>query len=247
VIALCLRVAALIVFCTALLGCAATYPPPPSPIDELSAALGLDLEARHSPLRLTSEWPEVVLFLRMEEGESIADLVGREDLIPSTLVHEKQVYLLNVPPGTYVAVAAINIITEEPTEIELAKVPVGNSFNFSLSTELDKNDSITNSYFSAELIEQTMTTVEPGSFAFMGRFSTNQSFSLGDVDELQQHFLHVIEGAMAEKSGFNKHAEGIRSRRLDPHKTDRSEKRQRKFFDKARERLAGSAWVAMMD
>jgi len=65
-----------------------------------------------------------------------------------------------------------------------------------------------------------MTTVEPGSFAFMGRFSTNQSLTLGDVDELQRHFMHIIEGEMAGKSGFNKLAGGITSRRLDPHKTE---------------------------
>ncbi len=99
-------------------------PPPPEPIDSENACLGIYLKMR-APMKLVKIKPHLILFARLEEDEGIDDLDQKTDLIPSTFVTGYHVYLLNVPPGTYVAVAEIHWRENPPSTIRLASASIG--------------------------------------------------------------------------------------------------------------------------
>lgn len=84
-----------------LVGCASTVSPIPPPKDSDSAGLVIDLKVRVSGL--ATYRADVVYFVK-----SCSDVPSRCDdhLITSNYAKEGRVYLLNVPPGEYHAVAA---------------------------------------------------------------------------------------------------------------------------------------------
>jgi len=230
-----------------LCGCASTGgPAPPNPIDAQSAGLCMSLKMRQGPLKMTSETPDVVLFVHLAEGETVGDVVEKRYLIPSTWVDKEQVYIFNLEPGTYAAVAAIYGVEQEPTEIHVASTNIGSNVKVSFDITHYGEDTYRN-YFSEELVAETVTTVEPGEVAFMGRFVTNQSTSFGGGDPVQEHFLRVVEGEGADKSGFSKMMSGDYSRRLDTHEIERGEEQRQKFMKNARKYVGGTAWAAALD
>ena len=234
-------ICAVIVACLMFSGCATTQPAAPIPIDEQSAALGLSLKMRQGPLKLTSATPDIVFFVRLEEGETAADVVGKRQLIPSTWADKEQVYLFNVEPGTYAAVAAIYGVEHEPTSTNVASTNIGSNASASFDITIYGEDTYRN-YFSQEMVAETVATVAPGSLVFIGRFVANQSTSFGDGDEVQEHFIRIVEGEGADESGFSKMLSGEYSRRLDPHEIQRGEDAHNKFVKNAEKYLAGTAW-----
>ena len=163
-------------------------PPPPEPIDSDSAALGISL-------KMTLFRPPLILFARLEEDEGIDDLDQETDLIPSTFTVRNHVYLLNVPPGTYVAVVAITFHELSQDEVDDLK-----TWQFLLY-----NPWVHRHYFSRQLIEGTKTTVGPRSFSFMGEFvaeyrkvkkahrEQRSGSSWESADEIQRHFMRMLE------------------------------------------------------
>jgi len=228
-----------------LMGCAGTLPPPPAPIDDQSAGLGLSLKMRQGPLKLTSATPDIVLFAPLAEGETVADVVGKQTLIPSTFADGEQIYLLNLEPGTYAAVAAVYGVEQEPTEITFASTNIGSNVSVSFGAEYFGEETYRN-YFSEDLVARTMTTIEPGTFVYMGRYITNQSTTLGNCDPTQDYVMHFVEGDQADRGGFVKFMSGDFSRRLDLHEFDGGAKQQGEFRKKADKYFAGTAWAGMI-
>lgn len=210
---------------------ACTTPPKPksNPANAESAALGIHVKIR-APIRILSEEPDVVVFARVEDG---IDLTETYEVYGSTFARDGRAYLMNVEPGTYVAVAAfyekISRHKADPADIQSATIE---------STESWRN------YFSRELIEQTRITVGEGEFAVMGYLVTNQSMFFGDGDECQNHFMKLIE---EDRSGFSKFLSGERSTRLDTHERDSSPAAKREFLNKTREYFEETNWVALID
>lgn len=222
-------------------------PPPPGPIDDESSAIGVALKMREGPIHLTSKTPDVVLFVRLEEGESMADVLSKDVLIPSTLVDGEQAYLLNVSAGTYVAVAALYAVQQNSTPVPVTSQNVGSNMNVGVGIDMFGGENTYRSYFSMDLIERTQTVVGSHDFAFMGRFVGDQSTTFGDGDEAQVHFMKVLEGR-DEASGFVKDIfSKDHARRLSHHEASRDRDTEAKFFKNARKDLKETPWMMYLD
>jgi hypothetical protein len=235
---------------TLALACASDPPEPlPAPVDPTSCGLGLSLEllVGIGPIRSHGTRPQVVLFVQMKDGETLEDLQHETLLIPSTFVRGDYVYLVNVPPGTYAAVAAVYIEDVGPTDVPIT-VPVNS--NLSVGYELELSDGLIKhrSYFSRDMVAKSLTTVAPGSFAFMGSFEADQGFLFGEPDEMQLHFLHVLEGADVDRSSFfaDMQAEG-RAHCLELHSVRKDSQARLAFCDQARKTFLDTGWVQAIE
>lgn len=233
---------------TLVLACASTEPLP-EPIDPDSTGLGiaLDLRLGIGPIRSSGTRPETVLFVRLEEGESLADLEKKSALIPSTCVRGDYAYLLNAPPGTYVAVAAVYVEDVGPTEVPMT-ASLSSSVSVGYKLELSDGKVTHRSYFSRDMIARSLTTVPAGSFAFMGSYEADQPFLFGEPDDLQLHFLHVLEGADVDRAGFfaDMANEG-RSHCLALHAAKKDREAERLFRHETRELLEDTAWIQRVE
>ena len=225
-------------------GCAATIPPP-DPAGSESSALGIALKMR-SPVKIVSKKPDLVFFARVEEGEDIKDLLRKWDLVPSTMTDGEDVYALNIAPGTYVAVAATYGADPPPPGLRAELVEIAPGISPEL-VEYVRGDNTYRNYLSRGLIEKSMITVEPGTFAFAGRLVGDQSVTFGEGDGMQWHFMKVLEGKATSESGLMSALGGEYSKRIDTHETDHSAETERKFLEKAREKLKGTGWVEQID
>ena len=235
-----------------LFACGATRPlPAPEPIDSDSAGLGFWLKMR-APLRFVNNKPDVVLFVRLEEGEGLDDLLEKKYTIASTAADGGYVYLLNANPGTWVAVAAI--YSYEKTEtIEWASVNVGKTVHIgsisvtgSVGLTLYSEYTTKNTYrcyFSRDLIEQTKTKISGGSFTFGGRFVGDSSAKFGEGDEFQHHFMLLVEGRGEGRSMLREMVGSEHSVRLSPHDLDRTPSAEEKFLNKAAIHLGKTGWA----
>ena len=230
-----------------VIGYSGSDPPPPAePTDSESAALGMYLKIR-APMKLFKSQPHLVLFARLGEGEGIEDLDRKSELIPSTFVSGYHVYLLDVPPGTYVAVATVHWKENPPDTIRVASVNFG-PLTFEYYLEFLYEPDAFRYYFSKQLIEETKVTIEPGSFVFVGEFVADSTTKVKKADEVQRHLMQMIEGERANKSKFTKgFMYGEYSYLLAPHETDRSKGAEIQFFTKATKHLEESTWAGVID
>jgi hypothetical protein len=105
---------------------------------------------------------ERVYFVRLEDH---TDVRRAKSVIYSNYHNGKQVYLLNAKPGRYVAVAA--------------RLWSG-------------DDSVSEAFFSMEMIPLTEVTVGPGQMVFMGDFLVNLGIRISRADEAQAHYFRLI-------------------------------------------------------
>lgn len=223
-----LSVLALILLAVA--GCAKPPKPESNPIDDRASAVGIHLKIR-GPLRfISAPDPDVVVFARVEDGVAIEDT---SELYGSTYTHDGRAYLMNVEPGTYVAVAAFATVTStrpvDPGE------PQGEMIT---ETMTHRN------YFSCDLVERTRVVVEPGEFVFMGSMVTNESMTFGDGDDCQRHVKSLVE---EDRSGLAKFFAGEMSRRLDLHEEDATPSARKEFLAKTREYFLDTGWRTLID
>jgi hypothetical protein len=149
----------------------------PEPQGPELGGLGVQVEVR-APIGLFKDTAQTVYFARVDGGEG----VERGSVLLSTLSCGDRIYLLNAPPGEYVAVAA-----EWQRAIQPPPTTPGNA-----PTESARSVTY-RAFFSRETIEATRVTLAPGRFALMGRLSVDSSASgLGGADAAQRHYGGVI-------------------------------------------------------
>jgi len=237
---------------TALWSCstAATRQRLPEPVDAGSSALAVSvfIQPRTGPFLGTGKAPDIVLFARLEEGEDLDDLKTKDVLIPSTFVSGRDAYVLNVDPGSYVAVAAVYSEDLEPLHIPIGNVNVGKNVQVKFHLGLFDGTVTSRDYFSRELIEQTQTSVAPASFAFMGRYIGEPSLRFGRGDELQEHFLRVLEGQDTRREAVLDDLDAPdAAHRLSATVADRGLKADYDFCGRAAGVLRGTAWALMLE
>ena len=256
-----LRELPVFLFSAGLVACESSRPQPhwPEPIDAQSAGLGVSLCMTETlgSLRKDTIQPDLVLFVRLEDGEEVQDLTKERVLIPSTFVRAGYAYLLNASPGKYAAVAAVYGEDVEPIFVKLGSVNVGSHVTMRFGLELFGDKIVHRNYFSQAMIAKSVTTVAAGSFAFLGSFAADQSFRFGDADELQMHFMRAVEGEGVERSGLLQDISSAGRAHLltpsGPHwqafaDTTESDRKARKAFCKeAKQCLQGTTWVPMLD
>jgi hypothetical protein len=200
------------------------------------------------PLSIGTTRPEMVLFVRLDEGEDLDNLTEKRALIPSSRIAGDYAVLLNASPGTYVAVAALYGEDVEGVEVPVASTNVGPHVTATFSLEMFAGEVVHRNYFSREMIAATMTRVDPASFAFMGSYRADQSFRFGDADDLQRHFLRVIEGEDVDRSGFfSDLTSSDWAKRLTLTEVRRDAMVVAAFAEQAMDDLKGSGWVPMLE
>jgi hypothetical protein len=204
-----------------LLGCASTLPPP-KPADSQRAVIGISVKTR-SPITTFTEKPEMVYFIKMDNDE---DLYTQGNFIRSNYAKHGQIYLLNVKPGRYAAVACyikkrVTMITEYTT------------------------------FFPKELVKLTEVTVAPGTTAFMGEYVIDMSLGLEDADDCQRHYCQIIApGAFTDEARMifapliTGHGDYYYRGSLHEKHLDREA--EIRFLNNAQEHFEGTFWTSVI-
>lgn len=197
--------------------------PPPKPLDSQSTAIGISVTFK-GPTRLSSNGPERIYFVKVERA---GDLYRQRQYMPSNYVKGDRAYLLNAPPGRYVAVAAFKRSTTQQ----------GGTKEFT-------------TLFSKELIKLTEVTTAPGTIGFMGEHEVRQS-TLTDTDDAQLHYAGLIAPHAVSKSGVTAQilrtmfsSEEFYKGTLVEAKRDKRSEEQ--FLAKAMKDLRKGGWSAMI-
>lgn len=171
------RLVAIILLSIVFSSCAGTLPPP-QPIDHRIAGIAIHITESPPAGIWFKRIPGRIYFIRLEDGAS--DSYIKHSVIASNYSKDGYIYLLNVPPGRYAAVASY---TRVPTT----------DYNYNYST-----------YYSRELVKLTEIEVKSGEIAFMGRFLINQAMTnslaatlvpvegLQGAEDVQLHYFRLI-------------------------------------------------------
>ena len=224
----------------ALLACVS---PPPTPEDSKSAGLALHLDAR-GPITVFRHKVDHVLFVEVDEEQG--DSLLRSNIFYSNYSNDGYFYLLNPPPGRYIAVAGVG--TREG--LPLSSPPKRDTFTgkietspVDLTTSISFSDSI---YFNEELVRRTEVTVQPGSLTFMGEFLVHTSVLKRVVDPVQAHYFRLLQPGESTNwfvQGLLHYA-GVYSGRVET--SLRDEGARERFAQKAAEHLKSAGWGGML-
>lgn len=201
---------ALVVFAAiGLCGCATV----PRPSDAQRAGIGISVTIR-APIAIFTRSAARIYFVRVEGG---TDPYLQENLLVSNYAQGGYVYLLDISPGRYAAVAAW----------------------FAASAPGQSGESVT--VFARDVIKLTDTTVAPGSVRFMGEYVLDTAGGLKGADDAQLHYLSLFEPGTRTmspimRSGKYYYAGSLRGSKRDPDS-------QRRFLGKALEHLESSGWT----
>jgi hypothetical protein len=199
-----------------LAGCATAPAPPevvPEPHQAGEAAIGIDLvlQAPAGGLRVPAE---VVYFARMDAAGGTYGA----PLLASSYSKDGRVYLLNVPPGTYVAVGA--------------HISRGDRILLILRT----------TYFLPDLVARTKTQARADELAYMGSYVVDVSTPFfTNPDETTRRNLDLI-GEQTPKDGSM--MPPVRHHYYGTELEARSDETARNLFaGKARDDLKESSWA----
>ncbi len=150
--------------------------PPPKMESARGSVLAISVKIK-PPVPINSFAPLYIYFARVDEKK---DLKNQSDLLLSNYNYADNysAYVFNVPPGTYIAVAALYLVSKDDTQMVL----------------LPK-----------DLVEKSLTKVEAGGFAYMGTYTVKKvmfsSLSTDTYDDYQQHYykrLSLFKNRAAE-------------------------------------------------
>lgn len=214
-----------IIFIVVLLGgCAANLPPPKMAKPE-SAGIAIEMTMQ-APVGFFTSTPDQVYFAKIDgEGGLL-----QQSIIRSNYVKGNRVYLLNITPGTYVAVASLYSV----------KGP-GSSGGSGVSLSIGNNSNRFTTYLSKDFVEQTKIIVGPGEFKFMGDYLVSMGMGLDGADEVQRHYQNIIAPG-AEKAGLMNVLSGDNHYRGSVAKANNDEQTRNKFVQDEKKDLAGSGW-----
>lgn len=182
-------VLAMVLVCLGVVGCSSKRPPKPfqvlasefvspvritRPIDANSAAIGITIQSD----KWASGTENRLYLVRVEREE---DLYRGTKLIPTSVVTPRPgtggggtVYVQNLPPGRYAAVAYSESVRG-----------------------YGKTRELTVYLFGQDLIKRTDTTVSPGSIGFMGTYRLGPDTMIlraTAIDPAQEHYFEVLWG-----------------------------------------------------
>ena len=197
----------------ALAGCATALPPRSGP-----ERGGIGISVRVRPpiiIPIFTRMSDRVYFARVDGAQG---LFAQDKLVLSNDSAGTWVYLLDVPPGRYAAVASV----------------------FSR----DRRDYVT--VFSKELIEATLVTVAPGAMAFMGEHLVDAASSAKDADAAQRRYLDLI--APSAVTGFLGISPSRPTIYMGSSlEASRDPKTEALFLRDAADHLRGTEWTGLLD
>jgi hypothetical protein len=187
----------------------APFPTAPSPLSSEVSAIGIVITEQKMESVL---YPSVVFFAKVAETE---DIFSQNDLIISNFTLHGHYFLLNIPPGRYVAVASGRARGGREQLAELT-------------------------FFTKEMIRQTETIVAAGEMKSMGSYEISYPL-FGSVlhnqnDSAQRHYYQILQPdtSIGMWSSFWRFFQ-LHQRELSATnwKADRSVKDERLFLDLA--------------
>ncbi len=171
----------LTVFALLINGCAKI--PPTVDLNSSAIAITIDVDIYKNPLNMQNLKPETVYFIKLDNE---TDSILKDNVIASNFKYESlfgnlkdggvDSFLMNVPAGTYAAVAVSGLS--------------GGNSPFSGG---GNNGQVV--FFSKEAIKKSIVTVEPGAMVYMGDFVFNRvAFWSGmkKSDECQKHYFNIV-------------------------------------------------------
>lgn len=206
-----------------LFGCASV--PPPGPLAPEMAAIGISVKSR-APVGLFTLVEKRVYFVRVDQEE---DVYAARQFSLSNYAEGGQVYLLNVKPGRYAAVASFR--AQERT-------PYQGPGEFT-------------TVFPKQLIKLTEVTLAPGTIVFMGEYMVNTSTSFDGADDAQRHYFHLIApgarpgvGAGVLSAMFSGEVKAYYKGSLREEKRD--PEAESRFLSNALNHFKGTEWLGMV-
>lgn len=219
-----------------LVGCATVQPVPQLTRPE-SSGLGIAIKLR-APITWFSKEPDVIYFAKVDEEQDLLQ-PQKHQIIQSNYAKDGRVYLLNAPPGTYVAVAAF--LSQAPV---LPAAPPGPGVSVSFSIVTGRRGYTT--YFPKDVVEQTRIKVGERDFAFMGSYVVDQSVGLGEADPVQTHYSNIIAPGAGRGGLLGQMFSGDYHYRGTNYEVKNDDQTRNEFFGKAREDLAEGGWAARL-
>ena len=203
--------------------------PAPKAFDHESSAIGISLNM-HAHVKIFSVTPEVVFFVKLDKDDKP---YNSTEVIQSNYAKDNQFYLLNAAPGRYAAVAAF-YHTEK-----------GNP-------NMPSQDSAFRHYFPKEVVEQSIVTVAPGTFQFMGHYRIETSVGFDSPDEAQLHYSKLLEPKGTVSLGKNILSAmlggGMQASYTGTLKTsNRTKQAKEDFFEAAKKQLKDAGWSFIID
>lgn len=205
--------------------------PPPEPLASNSSMIALAVTNR-APIKLFSNSPDRVYFVRLEEGDSPNTATS---LVPSNYAKGNYIYLLNAEPGRYAAVASMRVQ-------QRMAAPAAPSSGLSVTFGSASKSTYT-SYFAEDLIEMTQVTVTPGTVNVIGEYTVDDA-KLKDADNAQLHYYRLIEPGAEKNRGLLAlfSAELAISYRGSLHEVKRDAEAEAKFLAAAKKHLGDTGW-----
>jgi len=226
---------------SALLAC--VTPPPPE--DSSSSGLALYLDVR-APLRILPAKVEQVLFVRLDEDGEDA-LLGA-DVFYSNYSDDGYFYLLNPPPGRYVAVAAVNTSPGfgSPTSPPVYSVGHDGKLHEQPTSPGVRHPAYDVAiYFSEAFVRQSEVTTRPGWLSFMGEFLVHTS-ALQTPDTLQARYFRLLQPGESKNLLVQILYEGAVIYSGSAAATDQGDAARVRFSHKASEHLMSAGWGKML-
>src|SRR5574341_654760 len=204
----------LVLAALALAGCATALPPRSGPE---RGGIGISVRVRPPTIiPFISRLSEQVYFARMDGARG---LFSQDTPVLSNDSAGIWVYLLDVPPGRYAAVASV------------------------YSRDQDKRKYIT--VFSKELIEATLVTVSPGAMAFMGEHLVDASSNVREAEAVQRHYWDFIAPSAGPRFlGISPNAPTVFLG--SPLESSRDPRTEARFLRDAADHFQGTEWAGLV-
>ncbi len=222
------------IFAIAVLSACAGPLPAPTPQDGASAGIGVLVKTR-APIKLFSGKVDSVMFVRLEGNDS-SQYISTQP-IASNYNKDGYIYLLNAPPGRYVAVAAFRSQASAPT------APTGGG----VTVTVNPGDTDYTTYFSRDLVKATEVTVEPGRIVFMGEFIVDTSTKFENADDVQSHYFRLISPGVENRNKFLGLMSGDYHYTGTLHEVNQDDEAREEFLATTRENLSEAGWLTAIN
>lgn len=190
--------------------------PPPNPE---RGSIGITIRSL-APIKIFRSSAAQVFFVRVEEG---VDPFDADAFLPSNYAKGRQVFLLNVRPGRYLAVAA-----------DLRAAP---------GSGLDMK-----AFFSEKLIPLTEVTVAAGEVVFAGDFLVATHLDMKDADRAQTHYYGLISPEMAGRTYMGRAFSGEGAYRAELESAAKDSGTEREFWNEVQTKvLTTQEWRAVIE
>ena len=213
-----------------VVGCASA---PLVPVEEGTGAVAIDLalwrnEGKLSDILIGDAASATVVYFARLDDDGGDPFTGTDIKATNYTSGTGHAYLLNAPPGRYVAVAAAAEFTDDK------KV-----FHYTF-------------YFPPEMIEQTSVDVMEGALSFMGEYQIKEHILPRVVEPAQIHYRALLKNFMGTSAGAvpltgssgTEHTWHATTSHVRMART--SADAERSFLKKAAKYMEGTPWAAMV-